>query len=358
MHDIVEVLGSWYGEGIPFALARVITTFPASPRPPGSALAVNARGAVVGDVSGDTATEAIRVIAEQVLATGRTALRELVVADRAASAAGLTCGGTLRAFIEPVDPQHWPEFTGVLAAMRERRPLAVATVLDTGVEVARHLLIEAERTTGTLGSPELDRSVAKQGREHLLRGTTALSSAGSDATEVFLQSLVPAPRLLIFGAVDLAREVAALGDFLGYRVSVCDARPGFATTQRFPQAVEVVERMPHEFFSATSLDERTAVCVFTHDLSYDVPLLRAALRTSVPYIGVMGSRHTHAERVAALRDAGVSAQQLSRLRAPIGLDLGGRSPRETALSILGEVLAARTGSSGRPLVELTEAIHR
>jgi xanthine dehydrogenase accessory factor len=175
---------------------------------------------------------------------------------------------------------------------------------------------------------------------------------------VLVQTFAPPPRMLVVGAIDYAAATARIGAFLGYRVTVCDARPAFATPERFPDADEVVRAWPHTYLSGTEVDERTVVCVLTHDPKFDIPLLVAALRTPAAYIGVMGSRRTHDDRVERLREEGVGDADLKRLASPIGLDLGARTPEETAVSIAAEIVAARWGGTGRPLSGLTGDIHR
>ncbi|WP_238454623.1 XdhC family protein [Micromonospora sp. ATA51] len=170
------------------------------------------------------------------------------------------------------------------------------------------------------------------------------------------------PRMIVFGAIDFAAAVARIGAFLGYRVTVCDARPVFATAPRFPDADEVVVDWPHRYLRAEldagRVDARTAVCVLTHDPKFDVPVLALALRHPLAFVGAMGSRRTHDERRKQLREAGVSVAQLDRLAAPIGLDLGGRTPEETAVSVAAQIVAGRWGGTGRALAKLAGPIHR
>jgi len=178
---------------------------------------------------------------------------------------------------------------------------------------------------------------------------------------VFVWSFAPKPRMLVFGAIDFAAAVARVGSFLGYRVTVCDARPVFATARRFPDADEVVVEWPHRYLQteadAGRIDERTVLCVLTHDPKFDVPLLEVALRLPVAYVGAMGSRRTHEERLDRLREAGLSKEEIARLSSPIGLDLGARTPEETAVSIAAEIIAGRWGGSGEPLTETSGRIH-
>jgi xanthine dehydrogenase accessory factor len=179
---------------------------------------------------------------------------------------------------------------------------------------------------------------------------------------VFVQSFAPPPRMLVFGAIDYAAAVARIGSFLGYRVTVCDARPLFATPDRFPSAAEVVVDWPHRYLQREAdcgkLDSRTVVCVLTHDPKFDVPTLSRALRLpQLAYVGAMGSRQTHFDRLERLREAGLTDIELSRLSSPVGLDLGGRTPEETAVSIAAEIIAARSGGSGARLRDLNQPIH-
>jgi xanthine dehydrogenase accessory factor len=180
--------------------------------------------------------------------------------------------------------------------------------------------------------------------------------------QVFCTSYAPKPRMLVFGAIDFAAAVARMGSFLGYRVTVCDARPIFATQARFPDADEVVVEWPHRYLeeqaAADAIDARTVLCVLTHDPKFDVPLLTTALRLpEVAYIGAMGSRRTHDDRLARLREVGITETELSRMASPVGLDLGARTPEETAVSIAAEIIAARWGGSGERLTERAGRIH-
>ena len=177
-------------------------------------------------------------------------------------------------------------------------------------------------------------------------------------TSVFVESFVPAPEMIVFGAIDFAAAVVRIGKFLGYHVTVCDARPVFATKSRFADADEVVVDWPHRFLERHRVDSRAVLCVLTHDPKFDLPLLQVALRTPAAFIGAMGSRRTHEDRIRRLLDAGVTATELERLSSPVGLDLGGRTPEETAVSIAAEIIARTWGGTGQPLRQTTDAIHR
>jgi xanthine dehydrogenase accessory factor len=221
---------------------------------------------------------------------------------------------------------------------------------------------------GSLGSARVDAAVTDDVRGLLAAGKTELLTYGPDGQRrgegmrVFAASYAPPPRMLVFGAIDFAAAVARLGSFLGYRVTVCDARPVFATRTRFPDAHEVIVDWPHRYLAAEveadRIDARTIICVLTHDPKFDVPVLEIALRLPhIGYIGAMGSRKTHEERLQRLREAGLTDDEIGKLSSPIGLDLGARTPEETAVSIAAEIIGQRWGGQGARLAELSGRIH-
>ena len=363
MRDVIDDISDWYQRGIRFALATVVRTWRSSPRQPGAAMAVSAAGEAVGSVSGGCVEAAVYELARQVLESGQPALETYGVSDDDAFAVGLTCGGVLEIFVQPVDQDCFPDLLDVAAAVEGRRALAVATIVSGPAVVGSHLLVGADLVTGVLGSDGLTKAVADQARgllEHGTTGTVHLGRNGEqrrDEVTVFVESFAPPPRLIVFGAIDFAGAVARIGKFLGYHVTVCDARPVFATRKRFPDADEVVVDWPHRYLRTTEVDERTVMCVLTHDPKFDVPLLEVALRTKAAYIGAMGSRRTHEDRVRRLREIGVDEASIARLAAPIGLDLGARTPEETAVSIAAEIIAHTWGGSGLPLSRTGLTIH-
>jgi xanthine dehydrogenase accessory factor len=279
-------------------------------------------------------------------------------------------------FVEPVDQKSFPELGGVVDDIEARRPVAVATVVEHERPewVGRRLVVRPEGSThapareGSLGSGRADDAVADDVRGALASGHTETLTYGPDGQRrgegmrVFVSVFAPPPRMLVFGAIDFAAAVARIGSFLGYRVTVCDARPVFATTARFPEAAEVVNDWPHRYLRAEAqagrVDERTVVCVLTHDPKFDVPLLEVALRLpEVGYVGAMGSRRTHDDRLKRLAEAGVSEEEIARLSSPTGLDLGARTPEETAVSIAAEIIALRWGGRGDRLSRRQGPIH-
>ena len=392
MRDILDPISKWWDAGETFGLATVVRTFSSAPREPGAAMAVAADGEVVGSVSGGCVEGAVYELAGEVRASGRPVLQTYGISDDDAFAVGLTCGGIIDIFVEPASQGSFPELGEVAAAVRADEPVAVATVIAGPGQVGARRVIwtagdaagdpggapgaagggadgrgsrwDGRRSSGTLGSGDrLDQAVDDDARGMLAQGLTGVRRYGPDGERrrdelsVFVQSFAPPPRMLVFGAIDFAAAVAREGKFLGYRVTVCDARPIFATRARFPDADEVVTDWPHRYLAGQSVDARTVICVLTHDPKFDVPLLEVALRTPAGYIGAMGSRRTHDDRLARLREAGLSEVELARLRSPIGLDLGARTPEETAVAIAAELIQLRWGGSGRPLTGTTGRIH-
>jgi xanthine dehydrogenase accessory factor len=250
-------------------------------------------------------------------------------------------------------------------ALREQRAVALATVIE-GPHVGAKLLVEpGAAPMGSLGDPDLDRVVARDALGELEAGLTSTRHYGEHgearerAVSVFIESFALPPRLVIFGAVDFTAALAKVAKVLGYRVTVCDARAVFATVQRFPMADEVVNDWPDRYLAkiADELGPRDAICVLTHDHKFDVPAISAAVKTNVGYLGAMGSRRTHEGRIERLREAGVADDELARVRSPIGLDIGARTPEETAISICAEIIALRTGRTALSLRDTSGPIH-
>jgi xanthine dehydrogenase accessory factor len=369
MRDILDPITAWWSAGETFGLATVVRTFSSAPREPGAALAVSASGEVVGSVSGGCVEGAVYELCREVARTGQPVLQRYGISDDDAFAVGLTCGGIIDIFVEPVDRDRFPGLGAIATAVQADQPVAVAAVIDgPGVTGARRMIWPTDHAArgdaGPLGSGDrLDQAVDDDARGMLAQGVTGVRRYGPagerrlDELGVFVQSFAPPPRMLVFGAIDFAAAVARAGKFLGYRVTVCDARPVFATAARFPDADEVVTEWPHRYLSRVTVDERTVICVLTHDPKFDVPLLEVALRTPAAYIGAMGSRRTHDDRLARLRETGMSEDELARLRSPIGLDLGARTPEETAVAIAAELIQLRWGGTGQPLTATTGRIH-
>ncbi|MFJ4973812.1 XdhC family protein [Streptomyces coeruleorubidus] len=368
MLDIAEELNPWVEQGRDFAVATVVAVGGSAPRQPGAALAVDAEGTAIGSVSGGCVEGAVYELCEQALRDGETVLERFGYSDDDAFAVGLTCGGVIDILVTPVragDPVR-PVAASALAAAASGEAAAVARIVSGPRELTgRALLVRPDGTFdgGFGGHPELDRTVAAEAGAFLDAGRTGTLEIGEQGSRcgapltVLVESSVPPPRMIVFGAIDFASALVRVGKFLGYHVTVCDARPVFATRARFPEADEIVVEWPHRYLERTDVDARTVLCVLTHDAKFDVPLLKLALRLPVAYVGAMGSRRTHLDRNTRLRDVGVTELELSRLHSPIGLDLGARTPEETALSIASEIVAARRGGSGVSLTGAHTPIH-
>jgi xanthine dehydrogenase accessory factor len=368
MLDIAEELSRWVEQGRDFAVATVVAVDGSAPRLPGAALAVDTDGTAVGSVSGGCVEGAVYELCRQALQDGHTVLERFGYSDEDAFAVGLTCGGVVDILVTPVrahDPDR-PVLAAALSAAARGGAVAVARIVGGPAKLTgRALVVHPDGShQGGLGvRPELDRTVAAEAGAFLEAGRTGTLETGERGSRcgapltLLVESSVPAPRMIVFGAIDFASALVRAGKFLGYHVTVCDARPVFATGTRFPDADEIVVEWPHEYLARTTVDARTVLCVLTHDPKFDVPLLRLALRLPVAYVGAMGSRRTHLDREARLREVGVSDLELARLRSPIGLDLGARTPEETALSIAAEIVATRRGGTGASLTGARTPIH-
>ncbi|MFF8789302.1 XdhC family protein [Streptomyces sp. NPDC015125] len=421
MLDIAEELHRWVGQGRDFAVATVVATHGSAPRRPGAALAVDSDGTAIGSVSGGCVEGAVYELCQEALQTGEPVLERFGYSDEDAFAVGLTCGGIIDILVQPVRTGLWRPAGGPapgepvdgspgepvdgtahtlatgLAAAATGQAAALARIIDGPAGLlGRALLVRPDGShTGTLGGhPALDRTALAQTRALLDAGRTTTveigagrapeegargegatgegatgeGATGEDAAQqsgaqcgppvlLLVESSVPAPRMIVFGAIDFAAALVKVGKFLNYHVTVCDARPVFATRTRFPDADEIVVDWPHRYLDSQDLDPRTVLCVLTHDAKFDVPLLERALKLPVAYVGAMGSRRTHLDRLQRLRDTGLTELELNRLRSPIGLDLGARTPEETALSIAAEIVANRRGGTGVPLTGAHTPIH-
>ncbi|HEY5843488.1 MAG TPA: XdhC/CoxI family protein [Mycobacterium sp.] len=369
MREVLADLLRWWQAGDSVGVGTVIGTFRSAPRPPGAAMLVGPDGTAVGSVSGGCVEGAVYELASGVRDGGPPVLQRYGVSDDDAFTVGLTCGGIIDVFVESFSSASFPEFGSLAASILAGEPVALATVTaGRPDQLGRHLVIWTTDASGGLGSERLDDAVRDDARGLLASGRTATVTYGPDGQRrgeglsVFVSCFAPAPRMLVFGAIDFAAAVARVGSFLGYKVTVCDARPVFATSKRFPEADEVIVDWPHRYLRAQvdahALDGRTVICVLTHDPKFDVPVLADALRLPVAYVGAMGSRETHHDRLERLLEAGLTQAELSRLSSPIGLDLGARTPEETAISIAAEIIARRWDGAGRPLSEIDGAIHR
>ena len=363
MRDVIDELVPWWAAGSIVGMGTVVETWKSAPRQPGAAMLVGPDGTAVGSVSGGCVEGAVFELAAGVRDGAQPVLKRYGVSDDDAFAVGLTCGGIIDVFVEPISQATFPDLDEVADDIRGGRPVAVATVVAGVDRLGDHLVIRPDSVSSSLGSSRLDAAVRDDARGLLEQGRTGVLHYGAhgerrlDDISVFVSSYAPRPRMIVFGAIDFAAAVARVGSFLGYRVTVCDARPTFATARRFPDADEVVVEWPHRYLADTEVDRRTVLAVLTHDPKFDVPLLEVALRLPVAYVGAMGSRRTNEDRLDKLRERGLTATELARLRAPIGLDLGARTPEETAVSIAAEIVALRWHGTGERLTGTAGPIH-
>ncbi len=374
MREVMPELLAWWEAGETIGVGTVVATFQSAPRPPGASMLVGPDGEAVGSVSGGCVEGAVYELGQSVVESGAPVLERYGVSDDDAFAVGLTCGGILDVFVERVNRETFPDLGEIAADIEAGRPLALATVIEhpDPARLGRRMVVRPDADvprSGSIGSPRADDAVSDDALGLLAAGHNGTLTYGPDGERrgegmrVFVWAFAPPPRMLVFGAIDFAAAVARMGAFLGYHVTVCDARPVFATSSRFPGADEVVVQWPHRYLTAEAeagrIDQRTVMCVLTHDPKFDVPLLEVALRLpDVAYVGAMGSRRTHDDRLERLRDAGLTPEEIGRLSSPIGLDLGARTPEETAVSIAAEIVARQWGGTGHRLAGVTGRIHQ
>ena len=358
-----ETLSGWVKDGRRFVLVTLIETVGSAPMDPGAVMLVDAEGNIEGNVTGGCVEGALVEEAAQVLAGGPPAVRTYGISDDEAAGVGLMCGGTVRVFLAEPAGEARAALDHALAAVVEGRPAAVATLLD-GPSAGARMAMAGGETAGGLGVSELlDRSVERDLRGMLDQGLTGIRRYGAGGEQlgaelrVYMQSYAPPPEMVIFGAIDFSAAVARLATELGYAVTIVDARSAFAQSPRFAADAEVVVDWPDRYLAGRELGARDVVLVFTHDPKFDEPALRAALASGAGYVGALGSRRTHALRVERLRAAGVAQEEVDRIAAPCGLDIGARTPAQTAISVLAEIIASHTGRSGEPLSETSVPIH-
>jgi xanthine dehydrogenase accessory factor len=355
MKDVMEVVDGWVKYGRRVALATVVDTRKSAPQPPGTKMAVDDEGSIVGAVSGGCVEGAVVQVAEGVLRGDDAALLHYGIADAEAWDVGLPCGGEISIWVEGYD-HAGPQ--GRFAALdRDGRRAALVTVLEgPGVVGAKLLLADDGEHDGTLGDPALDSVAVGLARTAMWSERSELCE--HDGRTLFVDAVAPPPRLIIFGAVDFATQLAAAARMAGWRVFVVDPRKRFATADRFPDAEAVIAEWPERAFEQLGgIDQATSIAVLTHDPKLDDAVLKIALRSDAQFIGAMGSRRAQEQRRDRLLAQGISDDELGRLSAPIGLDIGALTAEETAISILGEIMAVRRGREGGRLITAKGRIH-
>ncbi|GAA2129225.1 XdhC family protein [Glycomyces algeriensis] len=338
MRDIAATLRAWMDEGKPFALASVVDIVGASPRPLGTALAVDEDGIAVGGVSGGCVEAAVYGRCQEVLETGTAAVDTYGATEEERFFLGITCDGTMDVLVVRVEPDD-PAINATLDAVLAGESASLVRVVE-GPDLGASVAISANGFAGRLELGAID-----------------LPSASGRVGRFAVEDYSPPPELYVYGAVDFAAPIVRIARTVGFKVTVCDARPVFATEIRFPDADAIVVDWPHRHFAAAEVDATTAVVVLTHDEKFDLPLLELALVSEAGYVGALGSRATHRDRLERLREAGLSEEALARLRSPIGLDLNGRTADETALSIVAEIVAVRNDARAGFLTGAEGPIH-
>ena len=340
MRDLLSDYARLSAAGRPFGRAVVTSIWGSAPRPSGSCMLATADGDIAGSVSGGCVESATAAEIAGAIASGIPRLVTYGVTDERAWEVGLACGGTIRVFVEPsVRPE-------ILAAARGPGGEVVATVIDGPGVGASARIFEDGRVEGRLGGVPTGavREAALAALKRETSGTTTADTAGGEAT-VFLEAFPREPRLVNFGGVHVAVALVPIAKALGYRTIVADGREAFISRERFPDADELILAWPDEAFARIGLDRSCYVCVLSHDPKFDEPALLAALRSPALYVGAIGSKKTQTNRRDWLRSQGLSEDTVARMHGPIGLDLGGRHPAETALAILAEMTAVRYGGS-------------
>ncbi|HEY3522325.1 MAG TPA: XdhC/CoxI family protein [Candidatus Limnocylindrales bacterium] len=372
MREVLDQLEAWRQDDAAVGRAVVVRTFGSAPRPEGAVLLATDDGRIAGSVSGGCVEGAAVEEIQRARESGRSRVIRYGITDEQAWDVGLACGGTIDVLVEPdvatvvADAAEAPlAGAGGRAVVTPLPPDAPPSTFGAhepgvGAPPDPKLVVGDDGTlSGSLGSPDADAALVAAARDALLRGTSRTVTIGD--RQLFIETFPRQPRLVVIGAVEVARSLVRLAHELGYEVVVVDGRPAFATPERFPP--DVVDRLvvgwPDEVADEIGLGPADAVAVLSHDVKFDEPAIVEAIRRGCRYVGAVGSRKTQADRRARLREAGLSDEQLERLRGPIGLDLGGRNPAETALAILAEVVAERYGGSGRPMRDRTrEAMER
>jgi xanthine dehydrogenase accessory factor len=343
MRDILPILQRWTNEGHAVALGSVIERIGSAPRDPGAALAVSASSEVAGSVTGGCVEPAVIREATEVLNGSPGRICRYGLTDDDGFDVGLSCGGTIAVAVYALDP--------ALVA-----PLSSAVESDTPVAVSVRLAEErfGEQRLVTAADGRPGDAVEAAARTLLELGESGVVETAAGEL-VFVESYAPRPDLYLFGASDHVAAVATMGRFLGYRVTVCDPRTTFMTPERFPDADELVVEWPDRFLETAPVDARTAVCMMTHDLKFDVPALKRALQTGAGYIGAIGSEKTRREREARLRDEGVGDADLARVHAPIGIQIGARTPEEVAVTIAAQLIESNVVARAKRITSVVHA---
>ena len=358
-----SIAAEWLRDGRRVVGATLVERIGSAPLDPGAQMLVDDRGNIEGSVTGGCVEAALVDEAQRVLGGENARIVTYGVSDEEAAGVGLMCGGTVRVFVHEHDRAALATLDAVATARADGEPVAVATLLE-GDRAGATMAILSESVVGDLGVTDLlDRGVERDARGQLGEGISRIRRYGAGGEvmgselAVYIQAFSSRPRMVIFGAIDFSAEMAKVAGQIGYRVTICDARAPFVNSPRFSRAAEVVVDWPDSYLESQELGPRDVVLVFTHDEKFDQPALIGALASGAGYVGALGSRQTQAKRVERLRDAGVDEDSIAAIHAPCGLDIGARTPPETVVSILAEVIAVRAGREGESLREASGPIH-
>ena len=358
-----RIAADWLRAGRRVVGAALVETIGSAPLDPGAQMLIDDQLRIEGSVTGGCVEGALVEEAQQILAGSAPKVVTYGISDEQATGVGLMCGGTVRVFVHENRVDALDALDAVAEARALGEPVALATLLE-GANVGTKMAILADRTVGGLGVTELlDHSVQRDARGQLDEGLSRIRRYGDDGAlmgselAVYIQAFSTRPRMVIFGAIDFSAEMAKLASEVGYAVTICDARLPFVESPRFSASAEVVVDWPDRYLEGQRLSSRDVVLVFTHDPKFDEPALIEALETDAGFIGALGSRRTQERRVERLRERGLDEDALARIHAPCGLDVGARTPAETAISILAEVIAVRSGRAGESLRETEGPIH-
>ena len=357
------IAAAWLRDGRRVVGATLVERIGSAPLDPGAQMLVDERGNIEGSVTGGCVEGALFEEAERILGGEAPRVVTYGVSDEEAVGVGLMCGGTVRVFVHEQAADALDALDAVARAREAGRPVALATLLD-GEGAGAKMAILGDGVVGSLGVTDLlDHSVERDAHGQLDEGVSRIRRFGAGGEvmgsdlAVYIQAFSTQPRMVIFGAIDFSAEMAKLASEVGYRVTICDARAPFANSPRFSEAAEVVVDWPDRYLEGQTLGPRDVVLIFTHDPKFDEPALISTLATGAGYVGALGSRRTQARRLERLREAGLGEQAIARIHAPCGLDVGARTPGETAVSILAEVIAVRTGRAGESLSDTSGPIH-
>ena len=341
MRDILPDLDLWLSQGEEIALATVVQVRRSAPRPPGARLCVTRSGRMSGSVSGGCVESDVFERAMQILDSRVPEVASYGIADEMGFEVGLSCGGSIDVLIEPFVPSD--EWDTLRQCVERQRPVVHAIGLAPAPLLGRKLTWPMEGEPVGSISPSLDAHIAEVGDQIFQTGGTKVVTMPwqKEQAQVFVEAFLPSPSLLIIGATHTAITLCRLATEVGFQVTVIDARSALATPERFPDARRLIHAWPEEALADVPLDSYSSLVVLTHDPKFDVPALASALKSQARYIGAQGSRVTHEGRKRQLREQGFSDADLARIRAPIGLDIGSRTPAELALAILAEVLAVQ-----------------